>query len=121
MRLDRHDGRQLAAALAFLKQPQLRFVTTSVVAGEAFTLLRRRAGYRVAIRVLDELHSGSQALVLPMTEDVDALARQMLQRFGGVPLSYADATLLAVSQTLDISTVFSFDSDFRLAGLTLVP
>ena len=36
-------------------------------------------------------------------------------------LSYADASLVALSEKLHMETIFTFDDDFRRAGLTVVP
>jgi predicted nucleic acid-binding protein len=51
----------------------------------------------------------------------DAAAWGVIDEFAGVPLSYADAAIVALAREIGLQEVFSFDSDLRLAGLTLVP
>jgi predicted nucleic acid-binding protein len=53
--------------------------------------------------------------------EFDAAAWDIIDEFAGVPMSYADATIVALARDLGLQEVFSFDSDLRLAGLTLVP
>ncbi len=45
----------------------------------------------------------------------------VLREFSGLPLSYADASLVALARKLSIDRVFSFDADFRRCGLHVVP
>jgi len=45
----------------------------------------------------------------------------VLDEFAGVPLSYADASLVALGQRLKLTAAFTFDDDLRQAGLEMVP
>lgn len=118
--VDRRDARH-ADARAFLRQPGLQLATTSVIAGELYTMIRRRLGNAAA---LEWARSGRQSSILSIhhpSAAEESVIWETLSEFAGVPLSYADASLIALGRTLRISTVFSFDSDFRAVGLTTVP
>ncbi len=56
-----------------------------------------------------------------VTEAFDAQIWEVIDEFAGVPLSYADASLMALGRRLRVSRVFGFDSDLQAAGLSLVP
>ena len=45
----------------------------------------------------------------------------MLAELRGIPLSHADASLIVVGRKLRLTEIFTFDSDFAAAGLTVVP
>ena len=51
----------------------------------------------------------------------EAAIWSLLREYAGVPLSYADASLIVLGKKLGIGSIFTFDSDFRLAGMNVVP
>lgn len=109
------------AARRFARERGLRLETTSVIASETFTTLRGRAGYEVAMRWVRSVAESRLVSVHHMGPGEDALTWAVLERFSGVPLSYADASLVALGERLGIRSVFTFDEDFRQAGLEPVP
>ena len=85
------------------------------------TRFRRRAGYRAAAEAVRNLR-GSQVLsVHHVDEAFDRDIWAAIDEFSGVPLSYADASLVVLGRRLRIRQAFSFDVDLRSAGLDLVP
>ncbi len=92
--------------------------TTEAIIEELYTLALRRLGWGPARRTVALMRQSS---FISVHQDDQSLSWAVVDEFPGVPLSYADATLVALSRGLSISTVFSFDSDFRLAGFTTVP
>jgi predicted nucleic acid-binding protein len=54
-------------------------------------------------------------------DEFDQSIWRVIDEFAGVPMSYADASLVVLARRLRVPRVFSFDSDLKLAGLDLVP
>lgn len=99
----------------------LHYHTTTAIVAEAYTVLRRRQGYRVAMDWADGFRASSVVTIEFADPKQEQHAWDVLRRMAGVPLSYADASLVALSETLHMETIFTFDDDFRHAGLTVVP
>jgi len=99
----------------------LQLVTTSVIVGETYTLLNDRHGYSVAMRWTEAQRTGALTDVIHLDETEELSIWATLRAFGGVPLSYQDASLIVLGKKLGIRSVFTFDSDFRQAGLNVVP
>jgi predicted nucleic acid-binding protein len=115
------DDQHRAAARAFFRTPNLQLVTTSIVVGEMYTLMNQRHGYAAANALRDLLVPAARITVHHLDIAEEARIWDTLRRHAGIPLSYADASLVVLGQLLAIDTVFSFDDDFRRAGLKTVP
>lgn len=110
-----------AQARAFLRTPNLRLFTTSAAMGELYTLTRRRAGYAAAIGVIRRMRADLTIETRVVDGDLEHDTWAVIEEFAGVPLSYVDASLVALGRRLRITSAFSFDDDLRGAGLTLIP
>lgn len=108
-------------ARGFLRSGKPRLHTTSAIVQEAYTLFRRRAGYRYAMDWVRATRSSPAVTIHFQSPEDDAGTWEVLQRYSGVPLSYADASLIALGVRLGIRSAFAFDEDFQQAGLALVP
>ena len=108
-------------ARAFLRTRNLRLFTTAAVVGELYTLTRRRADYAAAITVIRRIRTDLTIETRIMDADLERDTWSAVEEFAGVPLSYVDASLVALGRRLRISRAISFDDDLRKAGLTLVP
>lgn len=109
------------SARTYLRSPQLRLFSTAATIGELYTLSRRRVGYAVAHSAISRIRSDRTIQISLMDADLERATWSVIEEFAGVPLSYVDASLVALGRRLRIANVFSFDDDFRQAGLTLVP
>jgi predicted nucleic acid-binding protein len=92
-------------------------VSTEAVLTEATHLLGSVRGGPAAC--VDFFLSGG-ALLVPSTEASLKRVRQLLDKYADLPMDYADATLVALAEELDCSTVFTTDrtdfSVYRLKG-----
>lgn len=109
------------AARRFMRQRGLRLFTTPFIVAEAFTAVRHRHGYEPAMTWVDAIEHTPLVTVVHGGSDFDARTWDTLRRLRGIPLSYADASLVVLAGELGIQRVFAFDSDFEQAGLQLVP
>lgn len=91
-------------------------ITTSLVVGEAVTLIGSRFGtehgYRVGMRLLT-----SRALEIVRPDaSLEAAALSLYRKMGGRDLSFADALGLHVIRSRRIEKVFTFDRHFERCG-----
>ncbi len=86
----------------------LRLKTNSVILAETYTYLRSLDGYTVARSSIRMLQNSSIIEIVGWDTDRDRQTYQLIDEFSGVPLSYADASLLVLSRELRLSDVFSF-------------
>jgi predicted nucleic acid-binding protein len=110
-----------ALAREFRDDTPLELVIGQPVLEELYTLARRRIGYARAMRLAEEFVAGHAGVVVLQTDDDRAATWAVLREYSGVPLSYADASIVVLARQLRINEVFSFDDDLRQAGLILVP
>jgi predicted nucleic acid-binding protein len=95
-------------------------VATNYVVSETYTLVRGRLGSRVALSFLEQVRADPfvRRVQVPGAWEVEAellLAQYHDQRF-----SYVDATSFVTMRHLGLSEALTFDSDFVIAGFTLV-
>jgi uncharacterized protein len=95
-------------------------LTTTLVLGETWTFLARRAGHGRAV----EFHEAATALanltVRHVDEDVEAEAWRWLGRHDERPYSFVDATSFALMRRLRIREALAFDGNFAAAGFVEV-
>lgn len=95
-------------------------VTTNLVRGETWTMLRNRAGHRSAVHFLDHLDRTAHVRVVQVKEDLEREALAWLRRHDERPYSFVDATSFAVMRDLQIKLALTFDEDFNAAGFVTV-
>ena len=69
------------------------------------------------------LENGIIQIRLKTTDELKAI-HQLIQRYRNVPMSFADACLVRMSETLEQSVVMTLDKDFRIYrkyGRTVIP
>jgi predicted nucleic acid-binding protein len=92
-------------------------VSTEAVVTEATHLLADVRGRRAAC--VDFFLSGG-AFLIPSTPTSLQRVRKLLDRYADLPMDFADATLVAVAEELDCTSVFTTDrtdfSVYRLKG-----
>ena len=96
-------------------------VTSNLVIGETYTLLRVSKGYREAKQFLDLLAQSRRVDRLFITEPLERQAYEILDRFADHPFSFVDATSFAVMRQQRIQHAFAFDAHFVTAGFLRIP
>ena len=104
-------------AVALWAQEQRPVVVTNHLAGESWTFLRRRAGHRAAVTLLDVLRSRRVQLV-QVDEHLEQDAWRWLRRHDEREYSFVDATSFMLMRRLRIREALAFDGDFAAAGFT---
>lgn len=96
-------------------------VTSNLVVGETYTLLRLSKGYREAKRFLDKVGQSEKLERLFVSENLERRAYEILHRFAEHPFSFVDATSFALMRQQRIQYAFAFDSHFAKAGFLRIP
>lgn len=87
-----------------------RVVTCEAVASEAFFLLRRSAGATRALRMM----LGEGVLELASLAEEARAVTQLMDRYASVPMSWADACLVRLSELIPRAVIATLDDDFRV-------
>lgn len=95
-------------------------MTTNHVRGETWTLLRGRAGHRVAIQFLEMLEASGRMRIVFVSESLEAAALSWLRRHDELPYSFVDATSFVVMGEQKIRDALTFDDDFAAAGFNVL-
>ena len=119
-RLDPSDQWHQRAVMGFLELGGRNavLVTSNLVVAETHQLAWQRLGFRAA---RDWLTLLADFNVRFQTSEDHQRTEQVLRSPIGPHLSYVDAASIVTMEAVSLSTVFSFDSDFALAGFTLFP
>jgi len=96
-------------------------VTSNLVIGETYTLLRITKGYREAKRFLDTLAHSKKLERVYVTEHLEQQAYGILEQYAEHAFSFVDATSFALMRQARIRHAFAFDAHFRTAGFPIIP
>lgn len=96
-------------------------VTSNLIIGETYTLLRMTKGYAEAKRFLGKLGQSPKLERLFVTEAVERQAYDLLHRYDEHPFSFVDATSFVLMRQQRIRHAFAFDHHFATAGFLRIP
>ena len=108
--LDRRDQWHEWAAAEFAKATEA-FQTCDAVLSEVCFLL---SGVSAAIDRLKRLIKEQALRSVYFAGPENILLLELMHRYASVPMSFADACLVRMSEVIPASTVFTTDSDFRI-------
>ncbi len=98
------------------------FILADLVFSETMTLIKRRLGAQIAIRVGRELRENPMYLWRALTPELEQTTWEVFQKYEDKDWSYADSAILVLARELNVSLVFSFDSHFtQMPGIRRVP
>lgn len=114
--LNRRDERHLAATELWARHGDAGVVTSNQVRGETWTVLRRRAGHRLAVAFLDALDAAGRVEVVAVEPELERRALHWLRRHDEREYSFVDATSFVLMRTREIHHALAFDGDFSATG-----
>ena len=109
------------AAYPHILQTDTRLVTTNLVIGEAYNLIRRRLGHTPAMRFLQSLRVSPRLDKYYSTAEWEMAAEALLERYADQNFSFVDAVSFAMMHSEEIIEAFAFDKHFATAGFVLLP
>jgi predicted nucleic acid-binding protein len=110
--IDRDDANHDRCVAALVALPAETLLTTWPCATEAMYLLGRAGGLAAQEELWGFLADGVVRLQIP-DEKVWERMRALMQQYGDTPMDFADASLVATAERLDLSRIFTLDSHFR--------
>jgi len=119
---DTRDGGHRAAARRFRRATgdRRRIVTTNYVVGESYTLIMGRLGPPTAQAFLGRVRSSLILQRVHVVDEWEDEAERLLVQYHDQRFSYVDATSFVTMRRLGIREALAFDTDFLIAGFTLV-
>jgi predicted nucleic acid-binding protein len=116
--VDRSDAWHGVAreTLARLRKQRSEPLLTNFIVAEAHALLLVRVGPDVARNWLLK----NRWAIERVTEDDEAKAREIIERYTDKTFSYTDATTFAVMRRRGLKTAFAFDPHFRQYGVDTI-
>src|SRR5688572_12717258 len=94
--------------------------TSNFVRAEAHALILNRAGHRTADAFLVQFQAAGPTTVIRVDEAAEDQALTLILRYRDKDFSFTDATSFVLMDRLGIQHAFTFDSDFRQYGMTVL-
>jgi predicted nucleic acid-binding protein len=91
-------------------------LTTDYVLDESYTIIRLRAGHRVAVEFGEELRASRLVRIEYLTLDAIEEAWTLFKRFKDKEFSFTDCTSFALMRRLGLREALAFDGHFTQAG-----
>ena len=118
------DHARVADAFRRLRQDGTPLLTSAAVVSETATRLRYDAGLPAvtAFRsVLDRAEAQRSMRVRPTDAVLRGAAFDVMERYAGLRLSFADAVGAAIARDERADAILTLDDDFRALGFTVEP
>lgn len=109
--IDEDDPNHESCLTALSKLPKRPMVTTWGCLTEAMYLAQVIGGHPAQERLWSYIASGKFVLHVHGNSEQNRMRELMIQ-YKDVPMDFADASLVAVAESLNIDHIFTFDSDF---------
>ena len=114
--LDKDDSNHVVCVNATKSLPAAPFLTTWPCFTEAMYLLGEVGGYRYQAE-LWKLQQAKRLILHVLTAaEIDRMS-ELMEKYYDIPMDLADASLVAIAETLSLREIFTLDSDFRIYRL----
>lgn len=98
-----------------------RVLTTDLVLGETWTLLRlRRTSHHRTVALMDAIRASARVELVHIDQGISEQAWQWLRQHDERSYSFVDATSFAVMRRRRVHEALAFDGDFSAAGFVEV-
>ncbi len=91
-------------------------VTSDYVLDESYTIIRLRAGHRLAVEFGEELRTSDLIRIEYLTPEVIEDAWSLFKRFADKEFSFTDCTSFVLMRRLGLRETLAFDGHFTQAG-----
>ena len=98
-----------------------KMITTDYILAETYTLLRIKKGIEPVRRFAESVAKSPNVKTLWISENDFSFSLEKLLRFNDKMLSFVDCSSAVVMDSLGMTDVFAFDSDFHSLGYKLHP
>ncbi len=119
---EEHHAPAAAYYRRVIAERRVSLLTTNLVLTEMYALLRRRQGPRAAIGFLDRVHEDPLHEVVWVTRELERRAvDRWLRPFSDHRFSLTDAVGFELMRERGVTTAFTTDGHFTVAGFEVVP
>lgn len=91
-------------------------ITTNFILSEFIALIVYRFGTKQALQAAREIYMSHTLRILPISLEIELKALDWMERFSDQDFSMTDATSFALMEERKITTAFTFDHHFEVAG-----
>jgi predicted nucleic acid-binding protein len=91
-------------------------VTSDYVLDESYTIIRLRAGHKIAVQFGEMIQATGLIEIKYLTKEILQEAWHIFKSFSDKEFSFTDCTSFALMESLQIKTVFTFDDHFNQYG-----
>jgi predicted nucleic acid-binding protein len=92
------------------------FVTSDYVLDESYTIIRLRAGHKIAVQFGEMIQATGLIEIKYLTKEILREAWQIFKSFSDKEFSFTDCTSFALMESLQIKKAFTFDDHFKQYG-----
>ena len=113
-----------ARAMAFLPRALAEYrelISTNLVIGETYTLIRSRWGHDAAWQFVRRIRRSRRLRRIFVSEELEREAYELLESRPEQAFSFVDGTSFVVMKEQEIPCCFTFDRHFSAAGFTVLP
>ena len=118
---DDQNHRAARAQWEELIERKAMLVTTNYVIDEAITGVRAFAGHALAVELGEALFTSRLLRRVRIDEVMEKEAWSLFKRYDDQAFSFTDCTSFAAMQAEGLTTAFTFDEDFSIAGFQVLP
>lgn len=95
-------------------------ITTDYVLCETYTILRKKAGHKLAVQFGEEIKQGSRLEIVCLNKKLIDKAWDIFKQYKDKDFSFTDCTSFAVMKYYKITQAFAFDKHFEQAGFEII-
>ena len=99
-----------------LLESKKSLVTSDYVLDESYTIIRLRAGHKIAVQFGEMIQATGLIEIKYLTKEILREAWHIFKSFSDKEFSFTDCTCFALMETLKIKTAFTFDDHFKQYG-----
>ena len=119
-RNDEHHKKANEIAQYLTEQTRKSGITTDYILDETYTILRERAGHKLAVQFGEEIRQGSRMKIIYLNKELLDKAWYIFKKYKDKDFSFTDCTSFAVMQHYQITQAFTFDKHFQQAGFEMI-
>jgi len=91
-------------------------ITSDYVLDESYTIIRLRAGHKIAVRFGEMIQATVLIEIKYLTKEILREAWHIFKSFSDKEFSFTDCTSFALMESLQIKAAFTFDDHFNQYG-----
>jgi hypothetical protein len=115
--LDKDDSKHSVCVTALSQLPSDDLLTTWPCLTEAMYLLGAVGGFRYQSK-LWQLIENDDLFLHDLSDTEIHQMKILMEKYQDTPMDFADASMIAIAESLSIRQIFTLDSDFRIYRLS---